>query len=106
MTSSISGNSIGTGRNPRSEDRPGDVRDGDPHPVENDPILNDGAPAEDLDLFGAGQNIYNAFSDNLFSDGSFELNVMVPKSQLEYIDEKIFWGEDGKPWCRSIQFSP
>lgn len=62
----------------------------------NDPILNDGAPAEDLDLFGAGQNIYNAFSDNLFSDGSFELNVMVPKSQLEYIDEKIFWGEDGK----------
>lgn len=62
----------------------------------NDPILNDGAPAEDLDLFGAGQNIFNAFSDNLFSDGPFELNVMIPKSQLEYIDEKIFWGEDGR----------
>lgn len=56
----------------------------------NDPILNDGAPAEDLDLFGASQNIYNAFSDNLFSDRPFDLNVQVYRSELRHINDQIF----------------
>ena len=39
----------------------------------NDPILQDGAPAEDVDLTGASENIYNVFSDRLFKDGSFSM---------------------------------
>lgn len=39
----------------------------------NDPILQDGAPAEDVDLTGASENIYNVFSDRLFKDGSFSI---------------------------------
>lgn len=60
----------------------------------NDPILNDGAPAEDLDMFGAGENIYNAFSDNLFSDSSFDLNFEIWREQLQHIDDRILWREE------------
>lgn len=48
----------------------------------NDPILNDGAPAEDLDIMGASENIFNAFSDNLFADGSFDIGFQVPAYSL------------------------
>lgn len=57
----------------------------------NDPILSDGAPAEDLDLFGARENYYNAFSDNLFSGGTFELGFMVHKEYLGYADPEVFY---------------
>lgn len=48
----------------------------------NDPILNDGAPAEDLDIMGVSENIFNVFSDNLFADGSFDLGFQVPADSL------------------------
>ncbi len=43
----------------------------------NDPILQDGAPAEDIDLTGASENIYNVFSDRLFKNGSFSITFSV-----------------------------
>lgn len=43
----------------------------------NDPILQDGAPAGDIDLTGASENTYNVFSDRLFKDGSFSITFSV-----------------------------
>lgn len=43
----------------------------------NDPILNDGAPAEELDLAGASVNSFNVFSDKMFADGTFNIGFTV-----------------------------
>lgn len=43
----------------------------------NDPILNDGDPAEELDLAGASVNSFNVFSDRLFADGTFNIGFTV-----------------------------
>ncbi len=45
-----------------------------------DPILNDGAASEDLDLFGASRNSFNVFSDRLFSDKSFRITTEIDSS--------------------------
>ncbi len=58
----------------------------------NDPILNDGAPAEDLDLAGASENTFRVFSDRQFSDGTFNIGFSVnagdiiigPHGHLDY----------------------
>lgn len=43
----------------------------------NDPILNDGAPSEDIDLAGASENTFRVFSDRQFSDGTFNIGFSV-----------------------------
>ena len=43
----------------------------------NDAILNDGAPAEELDLAGATINSFNVFSDKMFADGRFNIGFTV-----------------------------
>ena len=44
---------------------------------DNDPILRDGAPADDVDLTGASLNTFNVFSDNMFRDGTFGISFNV-----------------------------
>lgn len=51
----------------------------------NDPILNDGAPAEELDLAGASVNSFNVFSDKMFADGSFNIGFTVEDFASAYI---------------------
>ncbi len=48
----------------------------------NDPILNDGAPAEDLDLAGASENTFRVFSDRQFSNGTFNIGFSVDASDI------------------------
>ena len=48
----------------------------------NDPILNDGAPAEDLDLEGASENTFRVFSDRQFSDGTFNIGFSVNAGEI------------------------
>ena len=48
----------------------------------NDPILNDGAPAEDLDLEGASENTFRVFSDRQFSDGTFNIGFSVNANEI------------------------
>ena len=48
----------------------------------NDPILNDGAPAEDLDLEGASENTFRVFSDRQFSDGTFNIGFSVNENEI------------------------
>ncbi len=48
----------------------------------NDPILNDGAPAEELDLAGASDNTFRVFSDRQFSDGSFSIGFSVSAGDI------------------------
>lgn len=48
----------------------------------NDPILNDGAPAEELDLAGASENTFRVFSDRQFSDGSFNIGFSVNANEI------------------------
>lgn len=43
----------------------------------NDPILKDGAPADELDLAGAAINSFNVFSDAMFADGTFNIGFTV-----------------------------
>lgn len=43
----------------------------------NDPILNDGAPSEDIDLAGASENSFRVFSDKMFSGGSFNIGFTI-----------------------------
>ena len=50
----------------------------------NDPILNDGAPAEDLDLEGASENTFRVFSDRQFSDGTFNIGFNVNANEIIY----------------------
>lgn len=50
----------------------------------NDPILNDGAPAEDLDLEGASENTFRVFSDRQFSDGTFNIGFNVNANEILY----------------------
>lgn len=50
----------------------------------NDPILNDGAPAEDLDLEGASENTFRVFSDSQFSDGTFNIGFSVNANEIIY----------------------
>ncbi len=50
----------------------------------NDPILNDGAPAEDLDLEGASENTFRVFSDRQFSDGTFNIGFYVNANEILY----------------------
>ena len=44
----------------------------------NDPIMNDGAPSEDLDLTGANENSFRVFTDRMFTDGDFKIAVEIP----------------------------
>lgn len=46
----------------------------------NDPILNDIATSENLDLFGASQNSFNVFSDRLFTDETFRITTEIDSS--------------------------
>lgn len=48
----------------------------------NDPILNDGAPAEDLDLAGASENTFRVFSDERFADGTFNIGFSVDADDI------------------------
>ncbi len=48
----------------------------------NDPILNDGAPAEELDLAGASENTFRVFSDKQFSDGTFNIGFSVNANEI------------------------
>jgi len=55
----------------------------------NEPLLTSGVNVNEQqgsDKLGTGasyfQNIYNIFTDKLFADGSYRLNIMVPKSDL------------------------
>lgn len=43
----------------------------------NDPVLNDGAPSEDIDLSGASENSFRVFSDKMFSEGSFNIGFAI-----------------------------
>ena len=55
----------------------------------NDPILCDGVPGSDLDLFGAGQNNFLVFSDQLFDNGSFEFGFKVGAADVLLPGESI-----------------
>ncbi len=48
----------------------------------NDPILNDGAPAEDIDFAGASENTFRVFSDRQFSDGTFNIGFSVNANEI------------------------
>lgn len=48
----------------------------------NDPILNDGAPVEDIDLAGASENTFRVFSDRQFSDGTFNIGFSVNAKEI------------------------
>jgi hypothetical protein len=45
--------------------------------IGKDPILLDGAAESDMDMSGASENSYNAFSDYLFMEGTFDLTYQV-----------------------------
>ncbi len=45
-----------------------------------DPILSDGANETDMDISGASKNYYNAFSDYLFRDGTYDFTYQVRES--------------------------
>ena len=49
----------------------------------NDAILNDGAPAEKLDVTGVSENSFSVFTDNLFSDSSFDIRFTVQADPLK-----------------------
>ncbi len=48
----------------------------------NDPILNDGAPAEELDLAGASENTFRVFSDKQFADGTFNIGFYLDDDDI------------------------
>ena len=47
-----------------------------------DPILLDGATETDMDISGASENYYNAFSDYLFRDGTYDFTYQVRESEF------------------------
>lgn len=48
----------------------------------NDPILNDGAPSEQLDIEGTSVNTFRIFSDKQFADGVFNIGFTIDRSDI------------------------
>jgi hypothetical protein len=63
-----------------------------------DPILLDGAAESDMDMSGASENTYNAFSDYLFMDGTFDLTYQV--REYSFLSEGSYEYSEG---CKRIR---
>lgn len=60
-----------------------------------DPILNDGAPSEDLDINGSSENTFMVFSDYLFRDSQFELSYQFDDWYIDQLPDDYLYWEDG-----------